>query len=843
MKNRSWTVVPFLFTLALGISQIYSSEAEASSTYFTSQGCSGCHSAPVVATCNGCHAHGTHSSSSKSDINVTGTTNKTSYAPGETVSVTITGGYRTGWVRAILYNQNNVEVARSSGNDSGMGSSTTFPAVLTAPAPTTPGTYTWKAGWYGNQFDASGAKFGTGWTPDPTNSGHGYELVSTNSFTVAAPADTAAPVVGTFTLPATSSSLTVPVSALSATDNVAVTGYLITTSATVPAASAAGWSASAPTTITVSAAGSYTFYAWAKDAAGNVSAAKSATVSVTLPDTTAPVVGTFTLPATSTSLTVPVSALSATDNVAVTGYLITTSATVPAASAAGWSASAPTTITVSAAGSYTFYAWAKDGAGNVSAAKSATVSVTLPDTAAPVVGTFTLPASVTNLTIPVTAFTATDNVAVTGYLITTSATAPAASATGWSAGAPTTVTVSAAGSYTFYAWAKDAAGNVSAAKSATVSVTLPDTVAPVVGTFTLPATSSSLTVPVTALAASDNVAVTGYLIATSATAPMASASGWSATPPTSVTVAAAGSYTFYAFAKDGAGNVSVAKSATVSVTTAPAADTTKPTLTVSALANGSYTNKTTLNISGTATDAGGLQSVSVNGQVITVNADGSFTYALPLVSGANTVTVVATDKAGNQQVDSRTITFDPTAPVLTVSSPADNSSSSQSFITLTGTINESSTVSVSTNGGAPQAASVSGTSFTATVNLVSGVNTIVITATDLAGNVTSAKRTVTYDGSTVTLAVTYPSQDITTSKSSLVLQGKVADPVGRVTVTITMDGKTYTPSMDDGMFRQKLVFKNPKLYTITVTAKDSAGNSSTVTRNVIYRPGQGGYDD
>ncbi|HZV82967.1 MAG TPA: hypothetical protein VFF53_12445, partial [Geobacteraceae bacterium] len=756
MKNRNWTLVPFLFTLVLGISQLCSTEVHASSSYFTSQGCVDCHAAPAVATCNGCHAHGTHSTSGKSDINVAGTTNKTSYAPGETVSVTITGGYRTGWVRAILYNQNNVEVARSSGNDSGMGSSTTFPAVLTAPAPTTPGTYTWKAGWYGNQYDASGAKFGAGWTPDATNSGHGYELVSTNSFTVVAPADTTAPVVGTFTLPATATSLTVPVTALTASDNVAVTGYLITTSTTAPAASAAGWSAGAPTTITVSAAGSYTFYAWAKDGAGNVSATKSATVTVTLPDTTAPVIGSFTLPATATSLTVPVTALTASDNVAVTGYLITTSATAPAASAAGWTASAPTTITVSAAGSYTFYAWAKDGAGNVSATKSATVTVTLPDTTAPVIGTFTLPATVTNLTVPVTTLTASDNIAVTGYLITTSATAPAASATGWTASAPATVTVSAAGSYTFYAWAKDGAGNVSAAKSATVTVTLPDTTAPVIGTFTLPATATSLTVPVSALTASDNVAVTGYLITTSATTPAASATGWSATAPTSVTVSAAGSYTFYAWAKDGAGNVSLSRSATVSVTTAPAADTTKPTLTISALADGSFTNKTTLNISGSATDSGGLQTVSVNGQVIVVNADGSFTYALPLVSGANAVTVVATDKAGNQQVDSRTITFDPMAPVLTVSSPADNSSSAQSFITLTGTVNESSTVSVSNNGGTPQAASISGRNFTATVNLVPGVNTIVITATDLAGNVSSAKRTITYDGATITMAVTYP---------------------------------------------------------------------------------------
>ncbi|HBG04911.1 MAG TPA: filamentous hemagglutinin, partial [Geobacter sp.] len=68
-------------------------------------------------------------------------------------------------------------------------------------------------------------------------------------------------------------------------------------------------------------------------------------MTVTLPDTTVPVVGTFTLPATATSLTVPVSALTATDNVAVTGYLINQVATAPTAVAAGWTATAPTSVT------------------------------------------------------------------------------------------------------------------------------------------------------------------------------------------------------------------------------------------------------------------------------------------------------------------------------------------------------------------------------------------------------------------------------------------------------------------------------------------------------------------
>ncbi|RNC70333.1 MAG: hypothetical protein ED859_05835 [Desulfuromonadales bacterium] len=627
MKFSMRTSLFFFFTASLvafplAVIHFGGMEAQAQSSYFTSRGCASCHSTPVVATCNGCHYHGNRT--------LRAATNKTSYSPGETVTVTLTSGStRSGWIKAILYDQSNTQIAVSNGNASGMGGSTTFPASLSAPAPTSPGTYTWKMAYYGNSAN--------------TGSTHGEVAVSTNSFTVAAAADTTAPVVGAFTLPATATSLTVPVSSFTATDNVGVTGYLITTSATAPAASAAGWSATAPTSVTA-VAGTNTFYAWAKDAAGNVSLSRSATVTVTLPDTTAPVVGAFTLPATATSLTVPVSSFTATDNVGVTGYLITTSATAPAASAAGWSATAPTSVTA------------------------------------------------------------------------------------------------VAGTNTFYAWAKDAAGNVSLSRSATVTVTL------------------------------------------------------------------------------------------------PSGDTTKPTLTISALSNGAYTNKVTLNITGTTSDASGIKSVTVNGQPVTVNPDGSFGTALTLAVGANTITVVSTDNAGNQQTDTRIVTYDPTAPALAVTAPADNSQSSQSFVTINGTIGETSTVSVTVNNGSPQLASISGNSFSATVNLAQGVNTIVITATDLAGNVSTAKRTVTYGAVSMGLAITYPSQDITTKYPSIVLKGTVIDPLEKVTVTITMDGRTYTPAVDDGVFKQRLVFSTPKLYAITITAKDEAGNSSTVYRNVIYKP-------
>jgi len=638
MKRIGRSALLLLFSVALAAAfQFVTTSAQAQSSYFSARGCTGCHDT-AAATCVGCHRHsGTLSA----------TANKTSFAPGEMVTVTLTAsGARAGWLGARLYGQGGAEIARSKGNESNMGGSTVYPAVLSAPAPAQVGNYTWRMAYLGNQ--------------DGTGSGDVHSEKSVNvTFAVAA---------------------------------------------TAPAA-----------------------------------------------DTTPPVVKTFTLPATATSLTVPVT-LSATDNVAASGYLITVTSTPPAASDSGWTAAPPANVTA-VPGQNTFVAWAKDAAGNVSAGKNATVMVTLPDATPPVVQTFTLPATATGLSIPVTALSATDNIGVTGYLITTSSTAPAPSASEWTAAPPSVVTAPGQGAVTFYAWARDAVGNVSTPKNATMTVTIP----------------------------------------------------------------------------------------------APTADTIKPTLTVSTLPNGSFTNKVTLNVSGTASDAGGLKSITVNGQPVEVTAANTFSSAVVLTVGKNPVTVVATDKAGNQTTDNRTVTYDPTAPVLTIATPADNSTSAKSVVSASGTVNENSTVSVKVNNGASQSAAMTGNNFAATVNLAPGINTIDISAADPSGNVTSAKRTVTYSaaGSQINLAVTKPAQDVTTRRRAIMIWGTVINS-SAIKVTVQEDGRSYSPKVGaKGRFSQMIKLRTKGKTVITVKATDAYGNSATVVRNVIYRPegGEREHDD
>ncbi|MGE5394960.1 MAG: right-handed parallel beta-helix repeat-containing protein, partial [Candidatus Saccharibacteria bacterium] len=252
--------------------------------------------------------------------------------------------------------------------------------------------------------------------------------------------DITAPVVTGFSVSATSSSTTVSVTNFTATDNVGVTGYMITETATMPSAGATGWAVTKPTSYVSSSAGSKTLYAWAKDAAGNVSASlqASTTISTTTGDVTAPVVTGFSIPTTSSSLTITISNFTATDNVGVTGYMITETPTKPLAGATGWTTSL-TSYVCSSAGSKTLYAWAKDAAGNVSASlqASTTISTTTADVTAPVVTGFSIPATSNSLTVTISNFTATDNVGVTGYMITETATMPSAGATGWAVTKPT----------------------------------------------------------------------------------------------------------------------------------------------------------------------------------------------------------------------------------------------------------------------------------------------------------------------------------------------------------------------------------------------------------------------
>lgn len=86
--------------------------------------------------------------------------------------------------------------------------------------------------------------------------------------------------------------------------------------------------------------------------------------------------------------------------------------------------------------------------------------------------------------------------------------------------------------------------------------------------------------------------------------------------------------------------------------------------------NGLITNKAACTVTGTTNDITSSPvtvAVKLNSgtaEAVPVGADGSFSKALTLAAGSNTITVVATDSAGKSTTVVRTVTLDTVAPTI-----------------------------------------------------------------------------------------------------------------------------------------------------------------------------------
>lgn len=201
------------------------------------------------------------------------------------------------------------------------------------------------------------------------------------------------------------------------------------------------------------------------------------------------------------------------------------------------------------------------------------ITVTEPteDVIAPIISSFIIPATATALTIPITEFTASDAVGVTGYLVRELNTTPTAIDASWENTATTTYTFSSAGSKTLFAWAKDTGGNVSASSSASIVITLPDITAPSVPTDLIATAVSTTGIDLSWSSSTDAVSVAGYKIFRNST--QIATSTTLSFSDTSLTAGTAYSYSVAAF--DISGNES---NQTVSVS---ATTQSNPTQTVS----------------------------------------------------------------------------------------------------------------------------------------------------------------------------------------------------------------------------------------------------------------------
>ncbi len=120
-----------------------------------------------------------------------------------------------------------------------------------------------------------------------------------------------------------------------------------------------------------------------------------------------------------------------------------------------------------------------------------------------------------------------------------------------------------------------------------------------------------------------------------------------------------GSHTIYINAKDHDGNAAVQKSVQFTV------DTVAPTLNISSPADNLKTNEDTVTVSGTTNDATSSPvTLTINGDLVTVQSNGSFSKVVNLTEGDNTITIIATDSAGKSTTIVRHVTKDTGAPVF-----------------------------------------------------------------------------------------------------------------------------------------------------------------------------------
>src|SRR5206468_3999391 len=114
--------------------------------------------------------------------------------------------------------------------------------------------------------------------------------------------------------------------------------------------------------------------------------------------------------------------------------------------------------------------------------------------------------------------------------------------------------------------------------------------------------------------------------------------------------------------------VSMPVGGSTNISKATSADTTPPTSNITSPVSNQVFTSANITVSGTASDASGILSVTVNGSAATGSSNWSRTITLS--RGSNIITVIATDNSANRNTATKTVTViynpsDTTPPVIT----------------------------------------------------------------------------------------------------------------------------------------------------------------------------------
>jgi hypothetical protein len=212
----------------------------------------------------------------------------------------------------------------------------------------------------------------------------------------------------------------------------------------------------------------------------------------------------------------------------------------------------------------------------------------------------------------------------------------------------------------------------------------------------------------------------------------------------------------------------------------------------------------------------------VNHQEVDVMPDGMFTALLTLDKYENEAHIRVVDVVGHENWTIYKVYLDTLPPALIVESPDDGQWASTGTITVQGTTESQVTVVV--NG---ETCQLEYGMFSIDVPLEYGLNQLVITSTDMAGNVATVYRIVHMDNVPPELTVLAPEQGSATGRERITVSGTATDgnPVRVMVNNMTAD------QVGENWIREAFLVEGTN--TLHIKALDLAGNSASATLTVL----------
>ncbi|EOC8682944.1 Ig-like domain-containing protein [Enterobacter roggenkampii] len=297
-------------------------------------------------------------------------------------------------------------------------------------------------------------------------------------------------------------------------------------------------------------------------------------------------------------------------------------------------------------------------------------------------------------------------------------------------------------------------------------------------------------------------------------------------------------------------------------------DATAPTVSIEIVSDNNIINaaeaQQDLVVNGvTNAEAGQTVTVTLNGvdYTTTVEANGSWSVTVPsadlsgISDGNYTVSAAVSDKAGNPASADRDVLVDTTVPQLTIHTVSDddviNSAEHVQALIVTGSVTGAAAGDVVT-------VTLNGKSYTATLDasgnwsvgvpaadvtaLAAGDYTITAALTDKAGNSNSATHGVAVNLTAPGLTIdTVSGDDVinsTEKTQDLTLSGTASGLAAGAVVTVMLNGKAYSAQVDDNgkwtttVPASEVGQLGEALYTVTASATDSVGNSTSASHTV-----------